>query len=393
MIATIGTDRRFHSRVTRLFPDRENVGHASDVGEIESSLAAADTDLDVLVFGPEVPVTDVLETARWLRTRGTPTAVLAIVESVTQELLRSALRAGVTDLLAADATDDELREALVDAEAVTRAQRGSHGSASDRGDRGKIVTVFSTKGGSGKSVVATNLALLLRQRTGASVVLVDLDLQSGDLAIMLQLMPAWTIYDATENIDRLDIDALRGYLTPHQGGISLLAAPLEPVLADTVSGAAVHTVLELLSQAFDYVVVDGPAFFTDQVLAALDTTDECVLVASMDVPSVKNLKLSLGTFQQLGFARDRLHLVLNRADSKVGLRIQEVEKSLDTRIDVSIPSSREVPLSVNQGTPLADGKGRSAVVAAINQLVDRLRVPAQAQAPTDRGYRKLLGRS
>lgn len=393
MIVTIGADRRFHTRVSRLFPQREDLAHVDHVDEVESSLAAADNDLDVLLFDSAVSVENVLETARWLRTRGTPTAVLAVVESVTQDLLRSALRAGVTDLLAADVTDDELREALADAEAVARAQRGSHGGASERGGGGKIVTVFSTKGGSGKSVVATNLALLLRQRTGSSVVLVDLDLQSGDLAIMLQLMPAWTIYDATENIERLDLEALRGYLTPHHGGISLLAAPLEPALADTVSGPAVHTVLELLSQAFDYVVVDGPAFFTDQVLAALDVTDECILVASMDVPSVKNLKLSLGTFQQLGFPRDRLHLVLNRADSKVGLRIQEVEKSLDTRIDVSIPSSREVPLSVNQGTPLADGKGRSAVVAAINLLVDRLRLPAQNPAPTDRGYRKLLGRS
>jgi pilus assembly protein CpaE len=393
MIVTIGSDRRFHNRVARLFPDREDIAHAEGVAEVESSLAAADSNLDVLVFGPEVPVDDVLETARWLRTRGTPTAVLGIVDAVTQDLLRSALRAGVTDLLATDASDDELREALTDAEGVTRAQRGSHVNPADPTGGGKIITVFSTKGGSGKSVIATNLALLLRQRTGASVALVDLDLQSGDLAIMLQLLPAWTIYDATENIERLDVEALRGYLTPHRGGVSLLAAPLEPALADTVSGPAVHTILESLRLMFDYVVVDGPAFFTDQVLAALDVTDECILVASMDVPSVKNLKLSLKTFQQLGFVRERLHLVLNRADSKVGLRIQEVEKSLDTRIDVSIPSSREVPLSVNQGTPLADGKGRSSVVSAINQLVDRVRVPSNGHTPTDGGYRKLLGRS
>lgn len=394
MIVTIGHDTRLHARVARLLPGRDDLAHAEDVAQVEGSLTAADSALDVLIFDPGADMQEVLDTARWLRSRGTPTAVLGITAELTQDILRAALRSGVTDVLSADAGDDELLEAIVGAEAVARAQRGGHGTVAEATDAGKVVTIFSTKGGSGKSVIATNLALLLRQRTGGSVALVDLDLQSGDQAIMLQLMPAWTIYDAMENLERLDLDALRGYLTTHRGGISLLAAPLEPALADTVSGDAVVTILGLLRQAFDYVVVDGPAFFTDQILAALDVTDECILVASMDVPSVKNLKLSLQTFQQLGFTRERLHLVLNRADSKVGLRIQEVEKSLDTRIDVSIPSSRDVPLSVNQGSPLADGKSRSAVVGAIAALVDRVRVPMSVrEAPTGRGNRKLLGRS
>ena len=221
--------------------------------------------------------------------------------------------------------------------------------------------------------------MLLAQEADRKVVLVDLDLQSGDLAIMLQLMPALSLYDASQNIDRLDPQALAGYLTPHGSGVQLLAAPLEPSVAEAVTADAVARLLEMLQSTFDVVIVDSPAFFTDQVLAAFDVSDEIILVGSMDVPSVKNLRLALTTLAQLGHGRERIRTVLNRADSNVGLRTSEVEKSLDTPIDVQIPSSRDVPLSVNQGIPLAHSKPRSPVVGAIRELLGDL-VPQEASS-------------
>ena len=208
--------------------------------------------------------------------------------------------------------------------------------------------------------------------------MVDLDLQFGDLAIMLQLFPARTIYDAAQNLDRLDADALKGYLTPHRGQVFLLAAPLEPGLSETISAEAVAKIIRLMKRIYKYVIIDTPPSFTDHVLAALDESDESVLITSMDVPSIKNLKLSLQTLELLGFGRDRIRLVLNRADAKVGLRVQEVEKTLGTRIDVPIPSSREVPLSINRGTPLILEDPKSPVVASIMRLVDIIGASAPA---------------
>jgi pilus assembly protein CpaE len=235
---------------------------------------------------------------------------------------------------------------------------------------GKVITVFSSKGGCGKSFVSTNLAVALAQKTGEEVALIDLDLQFGDLAIMLQLFPARTIYDAAQNLDRLDADALKGYLTPHRGQVFLLAAPLEPGLSETISAESVAKIIRLMKRLYKYVIIDTPPSFTDHVLAALDESDESVLITSMDVPSIKNLKLSLQTLELLGFGRDRIRLILNRADAKVGLRVQEVEKTLGTRIDVPIPSSREVPLSINRGTPLILEDPKSPVVSSIMRLVD-----------------------
>lgn len=338
------------------------------------SLAALEQDPPtaptVVVLGPHLDAGSAVAAFDALERKLGVLGGILFVESLDPAVMRQAIRAGLSDVLTPDASREEVQDALIRA----RAELPSTVDAVEGSDSGmaKVVTVFSTKGGCGKSLVATNLAVMLAQDAGQRVALLDLDLQSGDLAIMLQLMPALSLYDASKSIDRLDLEALSGYLTPHASGVQLMAAPMEPSVAESVTAEAVSRILELLRAAFDVVVIDSPAFFTDQVLAAFDVSDQIVLVASMDVPSVKNLRLALTTLAQLGHGRDRIRTVLNRADSNVGLRTSEVEKSLDTPIDVQIPSSRDVPLSVNQGVPLAQSKPRSPVVSAIRELLDGL---------------------
>jgi pilus assembly protein CpaE len=391
MIVVTDPDRGFQAHIGKFLPSAGDRHEVATTAELEHALAMASDTPAVVVFGPNVPLDDALQTAGWLQDRGSAVSTLLVTTGLSAEVLQAAMRAGVRDVLPDSFSGDQLQEALARSRDLAHRMAGTTADPAET-SKSKIVTVFSTKGGSGKSVVATNLAMLLAQTTGEPVVLVDLDLQSGDLAIMLQLMPAWTIYDAAENRDRLDGDALAGYLTPHRSGISLLAAPLEPALAETIGGETVQEILRLLADRFPYVIVDGPGQFTDQVIAALDVSHETVLMASLDVPSVKNLKLALQTFGQLGIGRERIHIVLNRADSKVGLRLQEVEKSLGTQVDVAIPSSREVPLSINQGAPLATEGKRSEVVASIQKLADRIRIPSHRERKT-RGRRAMLGRN
>jgi pilus assembly protein CpaE len=358
------------------------------LAEADQLLGASIETSHLVVLGPNLGREETLRFAEKTERREGTVATLLVSETLEPQALREALRSGVDDVLTMDAPADEWAEAVSRAQArlatedATREPRPSV-----EAEEGRVVTVFSTKGGCGKSLVASNLAVLAAERSSERVALVDLNLQSGDLAIMFQLMPALSIYDAAENVKRLDVEAIQGYMTLHRCGVSLLAAPMEPSLAEQVSADAVGRILALLRATYPLTIIDGPALFTEQLLAALDRSDQVVLVGSMDVPSIKNLRLAINTLQQLGHPRERLKLVLNRADSKVGLRPQEVEKSLGAEIDVQIPSSRDVPLSINQGMPMALNRGRSPVVTAIEELLPRLDVEL-AGTPDRPGRRK-----
>jgi pilus assembly protein CpaE len=374
VIVLVDPDVRFQARVS------EQLGRGSDLvlvdslDRLESALVRAGR-VDAIILGPSLDPDEAFATSRKLQTTQAELSVLLISQSLGAEVFQRALRNGVRDVLPAAFTSAQLIEAVARAEALATEIRGAVTTslvASTPGAGHKVITVFSSKGGCGKSFVASNLAVALAGRTGDEVALIDLDLQFGDLAIMLQLFPARTIFDAAQNLERLDAEAIRGYLTPHRQKVFLMAAPLEPGLSETISADAVARIIKLMKESFKWVVIDSPPSFTDHVLAALDQSDECVLMTSMDVPSIKNMKLSLQTLQLLGFGRDRIRLVLNRADSKVGLTVQAVEKTLGTTVDVSIPSSRDVSVSINRGTPLVIDNPKSPVVASIYKMLEFL---------------------
>lgn len=347
-------------------PSGAEVSHEGELEAARALIARGPRTGETVVIGPHVPVERALEIGHELSDAGMGVVLLA--GQVTRELLQQAMRAGLADVLGQDRRPGELREAIERARSrtvtVVELPQPPHGAVAGEG---RVSTVFSTKGGCGKSLISSNLAVLLAQQ-GRSVALVDLDLQSGDLAIMMQLLPSWSIHDAAERGEALDQEAIKTLLAEHRSGVHLLAAPTDPALAESVSAASVHRIIKLLRTMYEHVVIDSPAFFSDPVLAALDDSDDVVLVGSLDVPSVKNLKLAMQTLDALGFHRSRIRVVMNRADSNVGLRVTEVERSLGTRVDFAVPSSREVPLSVNQGVPLASLRKRSTVVAAIAEL-------------------------
>lgn len=373
MIVLADSDPRFQARVKDHVDRQDELVVLDGVAQLEKALADRADRINVVIFGPNIPVEEAMVIARRMQTTTAHVSVLLISNAVTTEILQQSMRNGVREVLPAAFTSAQLRDAIGRAQQLSQQIKGAVQqtvAAPQTATDHRVITIFSSKGGCGKSFLASNLAVTLAQRSGEEVAMVDLDLQFGDLAIMLQLFPARTIFDAAQSLDRLDTDAIRGYLTPHRAKVHLLAAPLEPGLSETISADAVAKILRLLKETFKYVVVDSPPSFTDHVLAALDESDECVLMTSMDVPSIKNMKLSLQTLQLLGFGRDRIRLVLNRADSKVGLTVQAVEKTLGTTVDVSIPSSRDVSVSINRGTPLVIDNPKSPVVASIHRLLD-----------------------
>ena len=212
------------------------------------------------------------------------------------------------------------------------------------------MTVFSPKGGTGKTVTATNLAAAFAKYEQKRTLLLDLDLQFGDAAIMLGLEQK-TIYDLVVAPGELDSEKLAGYITKHTCGLDILPAPLRPEDAELVTETKLARLLEVARESYDIIVVDTSPFFHGPMLATLDRTDELLMLCGLDVPTLKNVRLSMQTLELLSFPASRIRFVLNRANSKVGMKKSEVEGALDIKIGFEVPSDRAVPLGVNRGRP------------------------------------------
>ena len=331
----------------------------------------------VVVLGPSYAnPAGLAEAATAIQTPGLGT--ILITEALSTDLLQSALRAGVKDVLAAPVDTDQLVSAVDRVAEGLGEFRPEHrpsvpglGGISEGPDIGQVITVFSTKGGAGKSVIAANLAVVLARRSSRPVVLVDADLQFGDVAVMLKLAPHHTIVDAVGSIDRIDATLLQQFLMRHEpSGLLILPAPLEPSFADQISAGEMVKIIELLRTFCEYVVIDTPAYFNEVVLGLIEESDEVLLIAGMDIPNIKNVKIGLQTLRLLNVPMSKLHLVLNRANSKVKLDVSEVERTLQIKAESLIPSDVVVPQSVNKGTPVVIDAPKSGVAKAIEQLAD-----------------------
>jgi pilus assembly protein CpaE len=373
----------------------DRVVRAADPDEGMAAVAAEGQDVLAAIFGPSLSDRDALALAGALQ-QGTPdVSVLLIRRQESGELIRQALRVGVKDVLSSVSDENAIRGAAARAIEIARTLRGrlGGGAPTDGAGRppGRVVTVFSSKGGCGKTFLSTNLAVALG-RNGAEVALVDLDLHFGDVAIMLHLFPSHTIYDATQSPE-LDALTVKSFLTHHDSGIWTLVAPTEPTVADTISPSTITNILKLLRSAFDYVVIDTPPAFSEPVLGAFDESDALVMLATLDVPSIKNLKLTLQTMELLHFPKNRIRVVVNRADSKVGLRLPDVEKLLSAPVDATIPSSRSVPLSVNKGSPIMLEEPKGPVAESVRRVAALVTEPEPASRAKQKQRRSLFARS
>lgn len=319
---------------------------------------------DVVILGPGADAEAALAVVAQMSSSVPDAYVILIRSSVTADILRQAMRAGAADVIGVDESGSELPEALDRAHRHAEHRREMAPIEVAKPARGTIVTVFSTKGGVGKTVLATNLGVGLVS-LGQSVVLVDLDLQFGDVGIMLGLEPTLTISGPAQASDRLDMELLGGYLVEHSSGLKCLLAPVQPEEAESITPGRIARILELLSEMFDVVVVDTCASLDETVLTALDRSDHLLAMTMMDVASIKNTRISLQKLHQLGYDGHSVQVVLNRADSKVFLQPAQVEKAIGRQIDVRIPSDRIVPQSVNKGVPVVSESPKSDVSRAI----------------------------
>src|SRR5919112_1424401 len=234
--------------------------------------------------------------------------------------------------------------------------------------RGRVLSVFSSKGGTGTTFIATNVAAALR----APTVLLDLNLQAGDLGLFLGVEPKFSIADLIENRQRVDDQLLRSYLTPHSETLSLLAAPREADSADDIEAEHIFEVLEILRERHDYVVVDPQHTFDAITLAALDQSDEIVLVLTLDIPAIRSTQRALEIFDRLGYPRKKIHVVVNRFSKQIDLDLRQVERFLGERVAGYVQSDYKTAVnSINLGQPLVDSEPQSKIATELRQIAAR----------------------
>lgn len=331
------------------------------------SRALQEGDHDLVVIGPDVDLDAACSLAEIERVNRPELGVILLRHRVDVTTLSRALRSGMREVIQVG-DEGALADAIQRSLQLTSQLTGHSGAASRQG---KVVTIFSAKGGVGKTMLATNLAAYLAS-TGASTLIIDLDLMFGDVAISLQLAPVHSIADVVGMRGHLDGQGVRSAVSRHEeSGLDIIAAPMDPGVADRIPAAVVEELLRVSRGLYDYIVVDTPPHLTEHVLTACDLSDLTLLIATLDVPAVKNLRAAINTLDTLGAAADGRVVVLNRADAKVGLRSSDVEAALRHPIGVEIPSSQAVPSSVNRGVAIVLDEPRSPVSAAIRELADR----------------------
>ena len=312
--------------------------------------------------------------------------VVILASDDPQQIGFAALKAGAVDAVSVWAAIPELRASLLRAERVVSDRAASvpdmMAPTGPQLPQGRVITVASPKGGVGKTSVATNLAVGLARKFPQSTVLVDLDVQFGDVATALGLAPQYTLVDATRGHTASDPLSLKTMVTQHVSGLFVIPGSDTPGASEAIGTREIGLLLNTLSTAFPFVVVDTAPGLSEQTLQALDHSTDLVLVTSLDVPGVRGLRKEIDTLRQVSLLLPSHFVVLNFTDSHRGISVKDVEANIGERVDVALPVAKEMPLSMNQGIPLLQGKGRETVSKQLQHLVDLVAAAGAPAQPT-----------
>jgi pilus assembly protein CpaE len=327
---------------------------------------------DLVVVACSESESQALEVIAAASAQRTDRPVVVLFRGTANGFLQRAFEAGADDLIELPQSAAQLGFAL---EKALARRRGSVAG----GAEGAMITVLGPKGGTGKTVTSSNLSVALALE-GKAVVLVDLDLQFGDVGLALGLEPSKTIYDLATSGGTLDADKIEGFLSQHPSGARALLAPLRPDQAAAIGTPFLREVFEILRSRYDFVVVDTPPAFTAEVIAAVDLSTHLCMVGMLDALSIKDTKIGLETLAQMGYDPNAVTLVLNRADSDVGITTSDVRELLGRAPDLMVGSDRAIPRALTSGQPIVVADPKSKAARSYAQLAERCLSAAASRA-------------
>lgn len=366
-LLVVDQDDDFLAKAKELFDGRLPTARSVEA----ANQVVATSDVRMVLLGPSYSEGAAMDEVRTLHNEDPSLIVMLVAEEVTSDLLRQAMRSGVSDVIETPLDEQKVEEAIerfahdVLKRPKSAAAGASAPAAPEAGEKGRIITIWSAKGGSGTTVVSTNVALLLNRIPDKKVVLVDADLQFGDVCLVLQLEPKFTMVNAAHELHHLDGELLESLLTEHPSGLKVLAAPLEPAFADDITTAGLMHMIEILQDNYDYIIVDTASMLDELILSLVEKSDQVLMVVDMDLPSVKNAKLALDTLRLLKFSTGAVSLVMNRSNSRSKLDNKEIEAALKISIDAAVPSDALVAASVNEGRPVVESEPKSKVAKGL----------------------------
>ncbi|HUP33481.1 MAG TPA: AAA family ATPase [Gaiellaceae bacterium] len=357
---------------------RARVSHLSETGP--AGPLAGDADSELLIVGSAGYSDRALATIEAAARLRPDRPVVVLYTGSPNGFMERAFEAGADDLITIPLPPADLAFALEKAIARRRGNAPKHGT-------GAMICVLGPKGGTGKTLTSCNLGVALAL-AGHRTVVVDLDLQFGDVGLALGMKPERTIYDLALAGGSLDADKVDGFLARHESGARALLAPLRPDQASVVDSGFLRSVFDILRSRYDFVIVDTPPAFTPEVIASIDSSSHLCVVGMLDVLSLKDTKIGLETLAQMGYEASDVTLVLNRADTNVGIKQGDVELLLGRRPDVLVPSDRAVPRALTEGRTIvaADPKcGPAKAFRALAERYVRAHATAKPGAPAQSG--------
>lgn len=371
-VIAVGTPQTFRATLARaLEVEPEDIGWVQSVTAAEEVLVESDEPAHVLVLSPEVKEPDALGLAEFVGRAVPMTAIVLVRDKAWNGLLPAAMRAGIRDVVDLTQGSEELRDAVERAIVWSENLRSLRGAMAEKpAHRGMVISVFSSKGGTGKTFLTTNLAVAIARLSGQDTAVVDLDVDMGDVYSYFGLEPFHRIDELIRLGEGASRDEVLASATKVAEHVWAFGAVPDPAMQPP-PGEAVGKYLRTLRNNFAYVVVDASADYTDLALACFDLSDAICLVTGLDVVGVKHLSKALETLLTIGLPRERFRIVLNRADSKVGLDAADVERVMKIQVDAMVPSSRLVPMSLNKGRPVVIEEPNSEVAQSIIRLAQR----------------------
>lgn len=366
-------ETRANLRKALAFEDRIDI-----VGEATDGYQAIDMACkykpNIILMDINMPDMDGIQATERIALKCPASSVIMVSVQGEKEYLKRAMLAGAKEFLIKPFSPDEVNQTIINVYELDK-QRNSQVYAHQMVDKGfvessKVITLFSGKGGVGKSLIAVNLAVALA-RNQKKVAIVDLDLMFGDVASLFNLRPKETIYHVVQEIDRLDGESIRPFLMEATEGVKVLSAPVRPEHSEIITGKHVEKILRLLKESFDYVIVDTPAFLTDPVLA-LDSSDFIFLVNTLNVPVLRHNKTVLDLMESLNFPVQNIRMLLNRSDLDTGIMSKDVKIALGMEPYRILPEDSSVELSINRGEPLVQLKQNSKWSKQIEKLAQQI---------------------
>lgn len=329
---------------------------------------------DIVLMDINMPVVDGIKATEEI-TLNVPEATVVIMSVQGEmEYVKKAMSAGARNFLTKPFDTDELVRTIINTfETEAKRREKARVPAYQEEVKSKVITVFSTKGGVGKTTIASNLAVSIARTTRKKVALIDLDLQFGDIAIMLNVSVKNTISDLIKEINQLDRELMEEYLVTHFSGVQVLPAPIKPEYAEYITGNHVEKIINTLRDNYHYIIIDTSANFHETVLTTLDMSDRILFISTLDLPTIKNVKAGMDVMEALNYPPDKINVVLNKASEQYGIKYKDFENTLRHPIWSYIPEdSQTVITSANKGFPFVMTRAETKVAKAIMDIGENI---------------------